>query len=226
MTAAHPAFTVAVWLGNAAPVRSIRWLDGALGTAARFGTTGVTAVAAGHATWLDLAADRATRLGLASAGVRTDLELDYLGWAQVVTAVAAKLGATIVLVDEASRPDRFAEVAAVAELMDAAQLTHAVALTPEPGVIHASRAAGATLQTVRVHAPAVIGLRIAGPPIDEYPTPTPSAAMRRFELSDLGLDPAVLGHRALPPRSGPQTRRAVDRVAELLAVHAAPRRDA
>src|SRR6185295_7942988 len=111
---------IAVWLGSAAPVRSIRWLDGALKTAAKF--PGAIAVAAGEDAWLDLAADRAARVGLASVGVVTDLELDYLGWAQVMASAARKLGATTILVDEASRPERFAEVAAIAELADAAQL--------------------------------------------------------------------------------------------------------
>ena len=117
---------------RARPLRSIRWLDGALATAAKFG--GATAIAAGDPTWLDLAADRATRAGLASVGVPTDLKLDYLGWAQVVAAVARQLGATTILVDEASRPERFPEVAAIAELLDAAQLTHVVALAPDGAV--------------------------------------------------------------------------------------------
>jgi hypothetical protein len=212
--------TVAVWLGSAPPVRTIRWLDGALKTASRFG--GATAVAAGEQTWLDLAADRAARLGLASVGVPTDLQLDYLGWAQVMAAVARQLAATTILVDEASRPERFAEVAAIAELTDAAQLTHVVALAPESTTIHASRSAGAMLQTVRIRGPAVIGLRIAGPPIDDYPTPTPSASMRRLDLAALGLDPVVLGHRALPPRANQPALRTVDRVADHLAVHIAP----
>jgi hypothetical protein len=82
------------------------------------------------------------------------------------------------------------------------------------------------LQTLRIHGPAVIGLRIAGPPIDEYPTPTPSASMRRLELAAIGLDPAVLGHRALPPRASQQARRTVDRIADHLAVHIAPRKGA
>jgi hypothetical protein len=219
-----PRPVVAVWLGSAPPVRSIRWLDGALKTATRF--VGATAVAAGPEPWLDLAADRAARLGLASVGVPTDLQLDYLGWAQVMAAVARQLGASTILVDEASRPERFAEVAALAELTDVAQLTHVVALAPDAAVIHASRAAGSTLQTVRIRGPAVIGLRIPGPPIDEYPTPTPSASMRRLELVAIGLDPIVLAHRALPPRSGTPPRCTVDRVADYLAVHVAPRKGA
>lgn len=213
---------IAVWLGSAPPVRSIRWLDGALKTAARFG--GATAVAAGHTTWLDLAADRALRLGLACIGVTTDLQLDYLGWAQIMAGVARQLGATTILVDEASRPERFPEVAALAELCDAAQLTHVVALAPDAATIHASRVAGDLLQTVRIHGPAVIGLRISGPPIDEYPTPMPSASMRRVDLAALGLDPRVLGHRALPPRVGQEPRRSVEHVADHLAVHV-PARD-
>jgi hypothetical protein len=213
---------VAVWLGTAPPVRSIRWLDGALKTAARFG--GATAVAAGQATWLDLAADRAARAGLASVGVITDLQLDYLGWAQVMAAAARQLAATTILVDEASRPERFAEVAALAELTDAAQLTHVVALAPDGAIIHATRVAGAELQTVRILGPAVIGVRIAGPAIEEYPTPMPSASMRRLELSAIGLDPVVLDHRALPPRVDPPARPTVERVADHLAVHVAPRR--
>jgi len=215
--------SVAVWLGSAAPVRSIRWLDGALKTAAKF--RGATAVAAGEASWLDLAADRAARAGLASVGVPTDLRLDYLGWAQIMASVARHLAATTILVDEASRPARFAEVAAIAELTDAAQLTHVVALAPDDAAIHASRAAGTTLQTVRIHGPAVIGVRIPGPPDDDYLTPTPSAAMRRLELAVLGLDPAVLAHRALPSRANQQTRRALERIADHLAVHIAPRKD-
>ncbi len=221
---------VAVWLGAAAPIRSIRWLDGALQTCAQI--AGATAVAAGPQSWLDLAADRAARAGLPSIGVPTDLQLDYLGWAQVMAAVARRLEATTVLVDEASRPERFAEVAALAELTDAAQLTHVVALTLAAATaeaaasLHASRAAGAMLQSVRIHGPAVIGLRIAGPPIDEYPTPAPSSAMRRLDLAQLGLDPVVLSHRALPPRANPQARRTLERVAQYLAIHVAPHRGA
>lgn len=214
---------VAVWLGSAAPVRSIRWLDGTLKAAGKFG--GATAVAAGASPWLDLAADRALRLGIAAVGVQTDLQLDYLGWAQIMAGVARQLGATTILVDEASRPERVAEVAALAELCDAAQLTRVVAIAPDATAIHASRIAGPQLQTVRIHGPAVIGVRIAGAPIDEYPTPMPSASMRRLDLAALGLDPAVLAHRALPPRAAQDPRRSVERVAEHIALYAAPRRD-
>ncbi len=212
--------TVAVWLGTAAPARTIRWLDGALAAAAKLGAA--TAVAAGDPSWLDLAADRATRAGLESAGVPTDLQLDYLGWAQVMAAVARHLSSTTILVDEASRPERFPEVAAIAELIDAAQLTHVVALAPDGVIIHASRIAGAELQTCRVRGTAVIGVRIAGAPLDDYPTPMPSASMKRLELPALGLDPVVLGHRALPPRAGQSQRRTVERVAEYLGVHVVP----
>ena len=208
---------VAVWLGSASPVRSVRWLDGALAAAAKFG--GATAIAAGEATWLDLAADRATRAGLASAGIPTDLSLDYLGWAQVAAAAVRELGATCVLVDEASRPERFPEVAALAELLDFAQLTHVVALAPDGALLHASRVAGRDLQTVRVRGDAVLGVRIAGPAVDEYPTPMPSASMRRLELAALGLDPLVLAHRALPPRTSAQPKKTVERIADHLAVH-------
>src|SRR5688572_29320737 len=119
---------VALWLGSAAPLRSIRWLDGACATAAKFGAA--TAIAAGDPTWLDLAADRASRAGLTIAGVPTELKLDYLGWAQVVAACARQLDTSTILVDEASRPERFPEVAAIAEILDFAQLTHVVALAP------------------------------------------------------------------------------------------------
>ena len=213
---------VVVWLGNSMPVRSVRWIDGALAAAAKFGNA--TALAAGESNWLDLAADRATRAGVAIAGVTTELELDYLGWAQIVAAAARELGAATVLVDEASRPERFPEVAAIAELLDAVQLTHVVALAPDGALVHASRVAGRELQTVRVRGPAVIGLRIAGPSVDEHPTPLPSAAMRRLDLQSLGLDALVLGHRALPPRSSPQPKKSVERIAEHLAVHLAPPR--
>jgi len=220
--------TIAVWLGSAAPARTIRWLDGVLHAAGKFlggdAPPPVLAVAAGDATWLDLAADRASRAGIPSAGVALDLQLDYLGWAQVMAAVARQINAQTILVDEASRPERFPEVAALAELLDLAQLTHVVALAPDGGVIHASRAHGNVLQTVRVKGPAVLGVRIAGAPIDDYPTPTPSASMRRLDLASLGLDPVVLGHRALPPRAGQQPRRTLERVVEHLAVHIVPRR--
>jgi len=215
-----PPPDVAVWLGNAAPVRSVRWLDGALATAAKFGAA--TAIAAGESSWLDLAADRATRAGLSSAGVLTDLKLDYLGWAQIVAATVRELDATTVLVDEASRPERFPEVAAIAELLDVVQLTHVVALAPDGTLVHASRIAGRELQTIRVRGPAVIGVRIAGPPVEEYPTPMPSASMHRFDLQALGLDPNVIGHRALPPRSNPQAKKSLERIADHLAMHLAP----
>lgn len=213
---------VAIWLGSAAPLRSVRWLDGALKAGARF--EGATAVAAGDPTWLDLAADRAARLGVACVGVPSDLQLDYLGWAQIMAAAARQLGATTILVDEASRPERFAEVAAIAELCDAAQLTHVVAIASDATTIHASRVAGSQLQTVRLHGPAVIGIRMPGPAIDEYPTPMPSTSMRRLELAALGLDPVVLGHRALPPRASQEPCRGVERVADLLAVYLPARR--
>jgi electron transfer flavoprotein alpha/beta subunit len=217
--------TVALWLGSAPPMRSIRWLDGALQAAGKLDrASSVVAIAAGDPTWLDLAADRATRAGLASVGVPTDLSLDYLGWAQIVAAVVRQLGATLILVDEASRPDRTAEVAAIAELTEAAQLTRVVGLTIDGNVVLASRSQGAVLQSVRVRAPAVIGVRIAGPAIEEYPTPMPSASMKRLDLTALGLDPVVLGHRALPPRASPAPRRSVDRVAEHLVVHRVPRK--
>lgn len=209
------ATTVGVWLGSAAPLRSIRWLDGTLQAAAKFGSA--TAIAAGDATWLDLASDRATRAGLAAVGVPTDLQLDYLGWAQVVAAVARHLGASTLVVDEASRPGCWIEVAAIAEQLDVPHLTHVTALAPDGAVVHASRAAHGELQTVRVHGDAVIGVRIAGPPIEEYPTPTPSASMRRLELRALGLDPKVLAHRALPPRANQEPRRTPERVAAYLA---------
>lgn len=208
---------VAIWLGSASPLRSVRWLDGALMAASKFDDA--TAIAAGEATWLDLAADRATRLGLPSVGVPTDLQLDYLGWAQVAAAASRELGAQIVLVDEASRPERFPEVAAIAELRDYAQVTNVVALAPDGALIHASRIAGKQLQTVRVRGEAVIGVRIAGPPVDEYPTPVPSPQMRRLDLAGIGLDPMVLAHRALPPRGAHQAKKSVERIAEHLSVH-------
>jgi hypothetical protein len=85
--------TVAIWLGNAAPARTIRWMDGALSAAAKFVQAAPhdpppVAIAAGDPTWLDLASDRATRVGLTTTGIATDLQLDYLGWAQVVAAAA------------------------------------------------------------------------------------------------------------------------------------------
>src|SRR5262249_31412765 len=135
-----PMSRVAVWLGNAPPLRTIRWLDGALATAAKFGTA--TAGAAGDPTWLGLPAARATPAGVASCGVPTDLQLDYLGWAQVMAAVARELDVDTVLVDEASRAERFPEVAAIAELLESAQLTHVVALVPDGAIVHASRIAG------------------------------------------------------------------------------------
>ena len=213
--------SIAVWLGSAPPTRSIRWLDGALAAAAKLGAA--TAIAAGDLSWLELANDRATRAGLACAAITTSLQLDYLGWAQVAAAAIRAVGATTVLVDEASRPERAPEVAAIAELLDAAQITRIVALALDGVVIHASRTAGRELQTLRLRAPIVIGVRIAGAAVDEYPTPVPSATMKRLDLPALGLDPVVLAHRALPPRTGAPPRGTVERVADQLAVHLAPR---
>src|SRR5690606_26250347 len=141
---------------------------------------------------------------------------------QVVAAAVRQVGTTTVIVDEASRPERAAEVAAIAELLDIVQLTHVVALAPDGAVVHASRVTGRELQTVRVRGPAVIGVRIAGPPIEAFPTPLPAAAVRRLDLASLGLDPLVLGHRALPPRSSAQAKQSLDRIVDHLAVHLAP----
>ena len=66
---------IALWLGSLAPARSVRWLDGALQAAAAFAGR-CTVIAAGDQHWLELAADRAARANLPSAGVRTELQLD------------------------------------------------------------------------------------------------------------------------------------------------------
>lgn len=215
--------TIGLWLGSAAPLRSVRWLDGALAATAALGG-GATAIVAGDGNWLDLAADRATRAGLASAGIATDLRLDYLGWAQIASAAARKLGVTTVLVDEASRPERFAEVAAIAEQLDAVQLTRVIAIAEDGDMLRATRVAGSELQTVRVRRPAVIGLRIAGPLVEDYPTPMPAVAMKRFDLPALGLDPLVLVHRALPPRGAVHAKNTIGQVGDHIAFHLAARR--
>lgn len=219
---------IAVWLGSSTPARSVRWLDGALeetaALAAAQGDGHATAIAAGDETWLYLAADRARRAGLACVGLPTDLRLDYLGWAQIAAAAVKHVKATLVLVDEVSRPERAAEVAAIAEQLDYAQLTHVVKIALNDGVVDAVRAADTKLQLCRVRGTAVIGVRIAGEPIDEYPTPVPSSALKRVDLAMLGLDANILAHRALPPRAPRDPRKTVDRVAELLALYTAPRR--
>jgi hypothetical protein len=209
--------TIALWLGNAAPVRSVRWVDGALAAAAKLGPT--TAIVAGDVAWLDLAADRATRAGVTCVSVSTDLKLDYLGWAQIVTAVVRELDTRTVVVDEASRPERAAEVAAIADILDVPQLTRVVALVPDGEAIRVTRSAGRELQSLRVKGPAVFGVRVAGAPIDEYVTPTPTPTMHHFDLKSLGLDALVLGHRALPPRSGPALKKTVERISEHIAAH-------
>jgi hypothetical protein len=213
--------TVAVWLGNSAPVRSVRWVDGALAAGAALGPA--TAVVAGDHAWVELAYDRATRAGVACVAVATELKLDYLGWGQIVSAVIRELKSKIVLVDEASRPERAPEVAAIAELLDLTQLTRVVAIARDGERLRATRLAGRELQTVQIKTPAVIGVRIAGPVVDEYATPAPAPTLHRFDLASLGLDALVLGHRALPPRSTPQLKKTVERITEHLAVHIAPR---
>ena len=115
---------IAVWLGSAAPVRSIRWLDGALAAAAKLGAT--NAIAAGEP---ELARPRGgSRVARAGRQPRRDdrpaARLPRLGADRGRRDSPA--GASTILVDEASRPERFAEVAAIAELLDAAQLTHVV----------------------------------------------------------------------------------------------------
>ena len=209
--------SVAVWLGNAPPIRSIRWVDGALAAAAKFESA--TAIVAGELAWVELAADRATRAGITCVAVKTELKLDYLGWAQIVSAVIRELQTRSVIVDEASRPERYAEVAALAELLDISQITRVVALKPEGDGALVTRATGRELQTLRVTGPAAYGVRIAGAPVDEYATPTPTPTMHHFDLKSLGLDALVLGHRALPPRSTPALKKTVERVTEHIATH-------
>lgn len=213
---------VVVWLGNAAPVRSIRWLDGVLAAAAKLGDA--TAIAAGETTWLDLAADRATRAGIASMGITTDLKLDYLGWAQIVTAAAKKIGAEHILVDEVSRPERAPEVAAIADILDAVQVTRVVTIVQDAGHLRTVRIAGTELQTLRVTGPVVLGVRIAGPAVDEYPTPIPTKTAPRRDLASIGIDPHVLGHRSLPPRAAQnQAKKTVEHIGDHLAFHLAPK---
>jgi hypothetical protein len=220
---------VAVWLGHAAPVRSLRWLDGALAATAKLGTA--SGIVAGAASWLDLAAERAARYGMTCIGVPVDLELDYLGWAQIAGAAIRAVGASTILVDEASRPERAPEVCALAELLDATQLTGAVAVTADGAVIHARCVVGDQLHVVRVRPPLVIGVRIAGPPVEDVAQPAAAVdratpplgavpVLRQLDLAALGLDPAVLAHRALPAR-GHTARKTIERVAEFVSVHAA-----
>lgn len=215
---------IALWLGSSAPARSVRWLDGALAAAATLEGR-CTVIAAGDQTWLDLAADRAARTNLPSAGVRTELRLDYLGWAQIAAALVRAVGATTVLVEEASRADRWIEVAAIAELLDAAQVGHVVALASDGLAIAATRVVGRTRQTLRVCGPAVIGVRIAGARVDDYPTPMPTSTMKKLDFAALGLDPIVLGHRAVPRRTGLEPRKTVALIAEHLVAHLAARED-
>jgi len=208
---------VAIWLGNAPPIRSVRWIDGALAAAAKFESA--TAIVAGDNAWTELAADRATRAGITCVAVKTELKLDYLGWAQIVSAVLRELGTKSVMVGEARRPERYAEVPALADLMDISQATRVVALEPDGDVTHVTRAAGSELQKLKVKGPAAFGVRIAGPVVDEYATPTPIATMMHFDLKSLGLDALVLGHRTLPPRSTPALKKTVERVTDHIATH-------
>jgi hypothetical protein len=217
---------VAIWLGTTSPQRSIRWLDGALATGAKLadGADNAIALAAGKGNWLDLAADRARHADMPSAGIATELRLDYLGWAQVVTAAVRELGASTVIVDEASSAERWVEVAAIAEMLDAVQLTHVVKLSrdqDDDSLVRASRASGRELQIARVRGPAVYGVRIAGAPVDEYPTPLPSKSMRKLTLEQLGLDSNVLGHRSQAPRTSLEPRKTVERIGDHLVVHLA-----
>lgn len=219
---------VVIWLGSAAPVRTIRWLDGAIAAGAKLDRTKKTpperivALAAGAGPWLDLVADRARHAGIASAGVVTDLQLDYIGWAQIAANASRFLEAMTVLVDEASRPERWVEIGAIADMMDAVQLTHVVKVASDSDVIQATRVQGDRLQTMRVRGPVVIGVRIPSPPIDEYPTPLPSQTMKKLTLEEIGLDYGVLGHRSQPRRAPLDPKKSVDRVAEHLVVHLAP----
>ena len=115
------------------------------------------------------------------------------------------------------------DVLGIADALGAAQLTSVIALAPDGAVIHASRAGVGGLHTVRIRGAAVLGVRIAGPAIDEYPTPMPSATMRRLTFSALGLDPAMLAHRTLAPRAAREPHRTVESVVAHLAVHVLPR---
>ncbi len=214
---------IAVWLGSAAPARSVRWIDGALEAAVALGAA--TAIVAGDQSWHYLAADRARRAGLAAVGVLTELRLDALGWAHVVAAIVRDLRATTVLVDEASRSERASEVGAIAELLDRAHLTSVIAIArgAAAGSLAAQRILGRHVQHVAITGPVVIGVRIAGPQIDEYPTPVPSSSMRKLTIAELGIDAALLARHALPSRAARESRKTVERVAAFLSLHAPAR---
>lgn len=232
---------LAIWLGAAPPRRQATWLVGALAAARRLGP--VTAIAAGAEAWLEAAADHAVAAGASFLGIATDLELDYLGWAQIAAAAARHAGATVIFVDEASRDGRTAEVAAIAELRDAAQVIGARSLVRDGDALGIEAIAGARVLRLRVRAPAVIGVRIAAPRVlspaelarrarpllgarielePDAVTPPP-APLRRIGLAALGLDAKVLGHRAVPPPGAPW--RTVERAAVHLAVHVQPDED-
>jgi hypothetical protein len=212
--------TPAIWLGSAAPLRGIRWLDGALAAGHKL-APGAVAIAAGDTAWLELAQARAHRLGLGFAGIASDLALDYLGWAQVVAAVVRQVQATIILVDEASRPERAAEVAAIAELVDAAQLTRVIALARDGDVVHATRIGDAELELCRVRGYAVVGVRIAAPITTDEPAPTTPPRPLAYDLAALGLDARVLGHRTVSPEARDHLPDAIEDIAQYLLTHAA-----
>jgi hypothetical protein len=210
-----------VWLGSAAPERGLRWLDGALAAAAAIGSA--SALAAGDERWLDLATERAARAGMPSIGVSTKLDLDYLGWAQIAAAAVRKIGATRVLVDEASRPDRFADVAAIAEQLDAVQLTAVVSVTADGDALHAERVIGARRQVIRITGPCVLGVRMAAPVAGD--DDVQASTGQRFDLKAIGLDANVLAHRAPGPRAGVPPLKTVEQIADVLALYRAPRGD-
>ncbi|MFT3700299.1 MAG: hypothetical protein QM831_44555 [Kofleriaceae bacterium] len=216
---------VVIWLGSAAPARTIRWLDGAIHAGAKLDRTKKTpperiiALAAGPGPWLDLVADRARHAGIGSAGVQTDLVLDYMGWSQIAVGLARFFEAPTVIVDEASRPERWVELGPIADMLDAVTVSNVVKVSSDSDVIQATRVHRDQLQTMRVRGNAVIGVRIPSPPVDEYPTPLPSTTMKKLELDEIGLDYMVLSHRSLPRRAPLEPRKTVDRVAEHLLVH-------
>ncbi len=216
--------TVAVWAGAAPPRGSIDWLDGVLGLASKLRgrddrPSARHAIAAGNASWLDLVADRAVRAGLGSIGIETDLRLGAFAAAHVAAAVIKTLDVSLVLVDEASRRERVADVCAIAELLGWVQLTAVGAIEVEGSRVIATRHANGQEYVVEIDGPAVLGMRVVVPPQGEHATPLPSKTMRRSSLASLALSPSVLANDALPPGAVIPPLQPLERVADHLRYH-------
>jgi len=160
----------------------------------------VTAAALGPASREDRVLAMALRAGCDGAVRVWDAEtadLDYLGVARVLAAVADRVGYDLVIVGDRSQDEgQGATGPAVAQLLGVPHLGRLVGLRGDDGAVVVTQRSGGKLYDLRTGFPAV--LCVARLPADRRPPGDLApgrGSIEERDLPSLGLDPRALAHR-------------------------------